>query len=217
MATFSTLAFRLCKASKTSNFPLILSRTQEILAAALGYGTFAALQAQSQLCVSFNDTAHVLIDQKTLKKRLGGFNLAQHLLQVVELIKATMEAGIPGLKVHENSSDFEDFVRTAMESAVFDDPDVSGMVADMNCTWCDEFYTEWEFELNDTLPPVGSLLVFDVPGQFSMEIDEDRPYTGHGGSFTVNMSMLRTDKRCFGDIEFVVTQYQPLHHDYATD
>ena len=217
MATVPSIAFNLRTASKTSNFPFGLGHAQQILAAALGYGSLAALQAEPNSQHFLDDTQHVVIDQDTLVQRLAGFQLDQYLTDIVNLIKATLEFEIPGLKVHRWLSDFDEQVRIEMENAVSNAPDVSGLVGDMGLTWCTEFYPEWEeFEIHDTLPPIGSLLDFNVPGHMSYELNEDRGYTGHGVAFTVAMFMLRTAKRCFGPLEFEVVKAKKLHYDDET-
>jgi hypothetical protein len=102
--------------------------------------------------------------------------------------------------MHTSGPDFYDYLHDHLQAAVQHNSTVASRIGDMNVDGIAELYTPFDFALTD-LPSIGDTLIIPVSGFIRMEIDRERPYTGHQVDVEVDVSMVRLGRRLIGDLD----------------
>ncbi|SDW85828.1 hypothetical protein [Lysobacter enzymogenes] len=187
MANLSTIAFQVRASLGTSGLKLTHANVLELLAASLGYGTYAALKLDKSIRADeiFTVEDHVVLQSELLLKRLQKLSVDQAGAQVVgEVIwnffnLAVKEEG-GTCRFHASMEDFEDFIFQDVQDRAMVDDDVNDAYNETNA-YIDEFYTDsYEYE---PLLDADNEWVLVASGSHTGDVDPDRPYSGHTGSF----------------------------------
>jgi hypothetical protein len=199
MINISTVSVQARKALRSSGVNLSQTTALELLATLLGYGTYAALKLDRTLDPSgmFAEADHVVLQSSALPARMAKLGLGAENAQA--LVAAVMDAcneageheGNP-CRFHASMGDFQDFVFEDVQTRAVSDDAVSSAYAETNA-YIDEFYTE-DYEYGPlTEADVEWTLV--ASGSHTGEVDTERPYSGHAGTFTATYTF-RKEGRC---------------------
>ncbi|ATE70787.1 hypothetical protein [Lysobacter capsici] len=187
MANLSTIAFQVRASLGTYGLKLTHANVLELLAASLGYGTYAALKLDKSIRADeiFTVEDHVVLQSELLLKRLQKLGVDQGHGQLVgEAIWNSFNLAVKeegrACRFHSTMDDFKDFIFEDVEQRAMSDGDVSDAYAGTNA-FMDEFYTDgYEYE---PLLDADNEWVLVASGSHTGDVDPDRPYSGHAGSF----------------------------------
>ena len=177
----SDLAHSLRKTSAAAAVPVPLGHAQQLIAAALGYRTFAAYQAAqatTQEPASLTDVHHVVLDEDLLDQRASELGAAPPPDRLHELIETAFRERAPHTRIHASYAAFENYLRQHVDQVVIDDDDVNSEMANANYDGVDEVYFDFEVEFEKV--PVGGALDIDLDGHVGLGIDTERPYAVSG-------------------------------------
>ena len=110
----SDLAHSLRKNSAAAAVPVPLGHAQQLIAAALGYRTFAAYQAAqatTQEPASLTDVHHVVLDEDLLDQRASELGAAPPPDRLHELIETAFRERAPHTRIHASYAAFENYLR----------------------------------------------------------------------------------------------------------
>lgn len=203
----SDLAHSVRKNSTSAGVPVQLGHAQQLVAAALGYKSFAAYQAAqgaAQEPPHLDDVHHVVLDYDMLDERAGELGAAPAPSQLRELIGDAFKVRAPHALIHASHASFDTYVREHVDQVVIEDGDVNSEMAGANYDGIDEVYFDFEVESNTI--PVGSTLDIDLDGHVGLGIDTERPYSGHIVNVEGTLSVARSGRRCFGSVDCEVTK-----------
>lgn len=203
----SDLAHSVRKNSAAAAVPVPLGHAQQLVAAALGYKTFAAYQAAqvtTQEPASLTDVYHVVLDEDLLEQRADELGVAPSLDGLYALIDKAFRERARHTHIHASLSAFEDYLRERVDQVVIDDEDVNSEMANANYDGIDEIYFDFEVELEKV--PVGGALNIDLDGHVGLGIDTERPYAGHIVNVEGTLSVDRLGRQCYGAVECQVTK-----------
>lgn len=199
MINISTVAFQVRNVLRSSGVNFSHANTLELVAALLGYGTYAALKLDPDIDPDemFPAADHVVLQLPALSKRIVKLGLDEgHAKAVGKAVVdacglAVEEEGNP-CRFHASMDDFQDFIFEDIQTRAASDSEVSSAYAGTNA-YIDEFYTDdYEFE---PLVDANEEWTLVASGSHTGEIDPDRPYSGHAGSFTATYTFQK-DGRC---------------------
>lgn len=199
MIKFSTVAFEARKTLRESGYSVQHTTVLELVAALLGYGTYAALNTDPTQDADelFPDAEHVVFQRDKLDKRLEELKLGdlpggEVAQAVLDACRKTWEGEGEATRFHVSMEEFESFIAEDLEGRAVVDDDVLNAYADTNAS-PDEFYTNrCEFE---PLVDANGDWVLVAHGEHTGNIDPDRMYSGHAGEFTA-MYTFEKDGRC---------------------
>lgn len=199
MINISTVAFQARNALRSSGGTFSHANTLELVAALLGYGTYAALKLDPDVDPDdmFPAADHVVLQLPALSKRIVKLGLDEGHAKavgkaVVDACRLAVEEEDNPCRFHASMEDFQDFIFEDVQTRAVGDSDVSSAYAETNA-YIDEFYTDdYEFE---PLVDADEEWTLVASGSHTGEIDPDRPYSGHAGSFTATYTFQK-DGRC---------------------
>ncbi|XNX73585.1 hypothetical protein ACL5HQ_11325 [Stenotrophomonas maltophilia] len=210
MIKISTVAYQARFALRSRGILIVHANTLELVAASIGYGTYAALKLDASLEVEdlFPEAEHVVLQADAVKQRLKDLGQDEQMANAVSL--AIRDAFAQNVKSEENPchfyasmDDFRDFIFQDVQEQAAGDSNVADAYAETNA-YIDEFYTnDYEFE---PLAKTNEQWTLLASGSHTGELDEDRPYSGHAGNFTAIYTFMK-DGRCglvLLDLEFCV-------------
>lgn len=203
----SDLAHSVRKNSAAAAVPVPLGHAQQLVAAALGYKTFAAYQAAqatAQEPASLTAVRHVVLDNDTLDQRAGELGVTPPPDRLHELIDTAFRERAPHTRIHASYAAVEDYLREHVAQVVIDDNDVNSEMANANYDGIDEVYFDFEVEFEKV--PVGGVLDIDLDGHVGLGIDTERPYAGHVVNVEGTLSVERLGRHCFGEVDCQVTK-----------
>lgn len=213
----SDLAHSVRKNSAAAAVPVPLGHAQQLVAAALGYKTFAAYQAAqatAQEPASLTAVHHVVLDEDLLDQRAGELRVAPTPDRLHALIDAAFRERAPHTRIHASYAAFEDYLRQHVDQVVMEDDDVNSEMANANYDGVDEVYFDFEVEFEKV--PVGGALDIDLDGHVGLGIDTERPYAGHIVNVEGTLSVERLGHHCFGAVDCQVTKAD-LDTDWGDD
>ncbi|KAB7766080.1 hypothetical protein CEK69_16150 [Xanthomonas sp. LMG 12462] len=202
----SDLAHSIRKNSAAAAVPVPLGHAQQLVAAALGYKTFAAYQAaqaSAQEASSLTIVHHVVLDEDLLHQRASELGAAPPPDRLHELIQTAFRERAPHTRIHASYAAFEDYLRQHVDQVVIDDNDVNSEMANANYDGVDEVYFDFEVEFEKV--PIGGALDIDLDGHVGLGIDTERPYAGHIVNVEGTLSVQRLGRHCFGSVDCQVT------------
>lgn len=199
MINISTVAFLARNVLRSSGVNFSQTTALELVAALLGYGTYAALKLDLGVDAEemFVTADHVVLQPPALSKRMRKLDLDQGHAQavgkaVVDACRRAVEEEDNPCRFHASMEDFQDFIFEDVQTRAVGDSDVSSAYAETNA-YIDEFYTDdYEYE---PLVDADEEWTLVASGSHTGEIDPDRPYSGHAGSFTATYTFQK-EGRC---------------------
>ena len=216
MINISTIAFQARNAMRPSGVDFSHTTALELVAALLGYGTYAALKLDREVDPDdmFSEADHVVLQLPALSKRMVKLGLDEGhakavAKEVAGMCRVAVEKEDNPCRFHISMDDFQDFIFEDVQTRAFDDGDVSSAYAGTNAG-IDEFYTD-NYEYESLVDAEGEWTLV-ASGSHTGEIDQDRPYSGHAGSFTATYTFQK-EGRC-GLIETDVDFGLDFDRDY---
>ena len=199
MIKISTVAFEARKTLRESGHNIPHAPTLELVAALLGYGTYAALNTDPNEDVNemFPHAEHVVFQRDKLEARLEELKMADvpagEVAQAVQhACRKMWEGEGSATRFHASMGDFHDHITEDIDYRAVVDDDVLTAYADTNAS-PDEFYSE-EFE-HESMVDAHDDWVLVAHGEHNGAVDPDRPYSGHAGLFTATYTFDK-DGRC---------------------
>jgi hypothetical protein len=201
MVDLSALAYAVRKhcAAQGINFPI--GHAHQLLAAAFGHGTLAALQASPDVN-TLADAAFLVIDGQRVDTRATELGLApsEVLIEVVmSVLRDTLSAS-----VHRNADSFVDALQTFVDDRTVNDGRVEGEMAMTNGD-LDEIYMPldlWsEVDLDN-----GEHVATDIVGHVSVRQHPDRVFWGDHIDVEATLALDRVGKRLFANAQLEVTR-----------
>lgn len=177
----SSLAYAIRKASENTPQPLKHGHAQQLVAAALGYGTLAAHQASvaEHAESEFLDVAaHAVLDEELLVVRAAELSLPHSEAALVGLIRQAFQAELPRMTLHPTDDALSDALRDFVDDAVYNHERTGGEMAATNNVGLGEVYLPLDVTMAE-LPPCGEVFELEIRGHVSMKPDIERPYSGH--------------------------------------
>jgi hypothetical protein len=175
---------------------------QQLLAALLGYRNHAAYQAAVKAGIeveSLEDARHILSDGEMFERRAQDLDCLPDIGPIGASISKALKKAFPGVALHESVQDLADDIRLDVETDIGDSSEFSGVQAETNggMPWFDlEF--EATSDLQDDASDTWSL---DVSGSATLELDEDRVYSGHEMTVSAQVVFSRLGRRVLGAYE----------------
>ena len=198
MIYLSTVAFRARNALRSSGVNLSQGNALELVAALLGYGTYAALKLDPAVDANemFVEADHVVFQSNALSKRMQKLGLDQNYAlavgkAVVDACRLAVEEDYNPCRFHACMEDFKDFVFEDVQTRAFDDSDVSSAYAETNA-YIDEFYTD-DYGYGPLIDTQEEWTLV-ASGSHTGEVDTERPYSGHAGSFTATYTFRKVGR-----------------------
>lgn len=195
--TFSMIAFAVRNASRTAFTPVSLSYAQQLAAAALGYDSLAAYQASGETQTTFDGPNHYVLDGDRMSLRAHQLGLPQNGAHWLPLVALAIGHCLPGAQFHDSEFAVDEYLHRMVEDAVLRDDDVNSAMSQTNNDGVGEVYLPiQEFHLGE-LPPPGEGLDLSFGGHVSMDIDTERPYSGHRIPVQVALWLEAKGRVCF--------------------
>jgi len=211
------LAHSLRKNTANSAVPILLSRGQQLVCAALGHKSLASLQAAQAAKrepQSLDDLAHVVPDYELLGERAEELGLAIPEDRLRTLVETAFKERLPETQVHRYFSDLAMAVQADMHEAVISDESVNSAMNNANYAGIDEVYFEEEVDPDEAT--LDEPLTTTILGHVGLGVDAERPYAGHLVHFEVAMTLARCGRRCFEKPEIEVLS-SGLDYDWGDD
>lgn len=194
MANISAISFAVRTASNASAHPIKLSHAQQLVVAALGYKSLAAFQASPLEAPTLDDAAHFVLDGELLEERIHELGLPNSFPEVAMFVKTAFAKRLPRARLHETVDDLHYYVTTLVDDQVLNDDVVSGEIASTNGDGIDEIYIPIDDIDLKALPPPGQSFEQELEGHITMNIDTERPYSGHKIVVRATLAFERTGK-----------------------
>jgi YozE SAM-like fold len=193
----SSIAFAIRAESARSPHPLKLSQAQQCLVAALGYKTLASYQSSTEESATLDEATHVILDVGMLVERSESLDLPHDEETLVLFVAGALKAKIPRIQVHTSLDKFEDTLREKVNDVVLNHEETSGAMAVTNNDGIDEIYLPLSVEWDD-IPFDGETLDIEIDGHITMEIDIERPYSGHRIEVNATLILSRIGRSIVG-------------------
>lgn len=216
MVKVSSIAYAVRTASKSTLFPIKLGHAHQLVAAALGYKSFAALQFSEPDATIADDANHFILDLDLLSDRAQQLNLNNSLSDLESFIKSGITQFSSHSKFYVSMDDFlYPHVSDIVNDTALNDERTSSQIGLTNGDGVEEIYIPIDLEL-DELPSLGQHLDLDLEGHISMGIDSERPYSGHKIFVRVSLMLKRTGKINFAEPKCELTDVY-LDMDWGGD
>lgn len=201
MAIITEIAFAIRKQGSSFIKPPIslnLGHAQQLVAAALGYGSLAAYQVSEYETSTFEDTAHIVLDGESIAERANELKLSVQYSELAIAVAQSFKECLPNVRLHQSVASLDDYIRKLVDRSVVNNGDVAGEMALTNGDGLNEIYLPVEdFDFN-VLPP-NQPIDQEIGGHVSMNIDAERPYSGHKIHVEALLTLRRTGKLCIAE------------------
>lgn len=179
MVNIQRISYAVHTVSKSASFPIKLSHAQQLVAAALGYKSLAAYQKSLLEASCLKDTAHFVLDGELLTDRAQQLGLPYQSHDLTVLIRRGFKACLPNADIHQSMDELYNYITNLVEDQVLNDSSVSGEISTTNGDGVDEVYIPVDEFVMEALPPLGQPFNIELDGHVAMNIDDERPYSGH--------------------------------------
>lgn len=174
---FSSLAFVVHQSLMASDVSISLGHTQQLLAASLGYGSLAAIQASTEDAPGIAGANFVILDVAGLSARAASLGYGAVSDQITKAIAAAIKSDPEPPAVFLTPQDFiEDVVVPFANDTVMDHDAVSDAAANTNA-YFDVAYLE-ATEPDEALKDCREFWEIPVEGNVGMDQDPDKPFSG---------------------------------------
>lgn len=165
-------------AAPTTSQPIKLSYTQQLCAAALGYGSLAAYQADDHEATDLAAAVHVVLDMDAVVDRAAELKLPHGKTELVSLMRSAFEERLPESSVHDSFDKLETCLLDNLQTLALNDERTSGAMASTNNDGIGEIYLPLIVPWDEVCASDGVVEV-KIDGHINMELDNERPYSGH--------------------------------------
>ena len=210
--SYSTLAKQIQIGLQTAGHKLALTHSQQLLAAALGYYTHAAMKASKEEAAGGLAAAKIVVlDVPTTISRCASLQISHLSLQVLDVITRTLRADPSNPKVFSNWQQFlDEFAEPTIAAESVESDGTYEAMAETNAIFDDP--GEIEFPGYNPAPTTSSALptplsvsacggFLEIPfvGTITGESDEDRMYSGHILNIEGIARIEKVGRRCLLD------------------
>lgn len=203
--TISAIAYAIRTATVTSATPVKMGHSNQLVAAAFGHKSFASYQAANE-DDALDAATHIVLDANLLEQRAKELGILLEKQQLVTLVGAAIRGNIGSEQhFHDDADDFQAALEADLETAVSEDDQVSGEMASSNNDGIG--WVSLPIDLSELMASglSGEVCVAHVQGTVTLNVDTERPYSGHEIGVSVDVEIDRLGSRCFGDPYFDVT------------
>ena len=205
-----TLAHSFRQLSKDTDHPISLGHASQLAASCFGYKSLASYQAAQKASREPNDLeqiGHLVIDKAVFETRVVDLKITAPSSLLLSLLDAAMEESIPDIMRHHSFDDLEIHLNGQLFETAYNSDTFSQVVAQTNTNGIGSS----SFDLSDIgfhLLPCNQEKQIDIKGYIQMEIDEERPYSGHQIDLVSTLSITRLGVNSFTyeDIEIKYAQ-----------
>lgn len=174
---FGSLAFVIRQNLVASGVSISLGHTQQLLAASLGYGSLAAIQASTEEDPGIAGADFVILDVAGLSARAASLGYGAASDQIADAIAAAIKSDPEAPAVFLTPLDFiEDVVVRFANDTVMDHDAVSDAAANTNA-YFEGAYLE-ATEPDQSLTNSREFWEIPVEGNVGMDQDPDKPFSG---------------------------------------
>jgi len=174
---FSSLAFVVRQNLVASGVSISLGHTQQLLAASLGYGSLAAIQASTEEVPGLEGADFVILDIAGLTARAASLGLGSVSDQITGAVVSAIRSDPEPPAVFLTPLDFiEDVAGRFANDTVMDHDAVSDAAANTNA-YFDGAYLE-ATEPEEALKDSREFWEIPVEGNVGMDQDPDKPFSG---------------------------------------
>ncbi len=194
MVTITQIAFAIRAETQSTSTPIKnLGHAQQLVAAALGYKSYAAYQASTLELSALDYTAHIVLDAENLAERTHELKLPIPASALTIAVTQSFKKCLPNIHLHDSIDSLDNYIRTLVDTTVVNDEAVSAEMAMTNGDGVDEIYMSVDDFDFDLLPP-DEPIDQEISGHVSMDIDTERPYSGHKIHVQATLTLERTGK-----------------------
>ncbi|MGX9729647.1 hypothetical protein ACWYXO_03315 [Janthinobacterium aestuarii] len=208
---FGALAYSLRAASQIRGKAIKLGHAQQLLAAALGYGSLAGYQhniAAGCEPEQIASNCNLVLDLSFLCMRSDELELDFDDVTLVELVSAAFSEQLRRAGVYDSDDAFFNKLHDTVQQVVLNDENVSNHTANMNTDGISEIYMPFDFSFSE-LRDVGERFEVEIVGHLSMNPDEERPYYGDTVNVSAELSMERAGRRLITDVSVKILSVEP--------
>lgn len=174
---FSSLAFVARQNLVASGVSISLGHTQQLLAASLGYGSLAAIQASTEEAPGIAGADFVILDVVGLSGRAASLGYGAVSDQITDAIASAIKNDPEPPTVFLNPLDFiEDIAGQYANDTVFDHDAVSSAAAETNAYFDGACLEATEPE--EALKDCREFWEIPVEGNVDMDQDPEKPFSG---------------------------------------
>lgn len=174
---FSSLAFAVRQNIVASGASISLGHAQQLLAASLGYGSLAAIQASTEEAPGIVGADFVILDVAGLSARAASLGYGAALDQIIDVIATTIKNDPEPPLVFLTPLDFiEDVAGQFANDTVMDHDAVSSAAAETNA-YFDAAYLE-ATEPDEALKDCREFWEIPIEGNIGLDQDPDKPFSG---------------------------------------
>lgn len=194
---YSRVAYTLKQKAQAAERQLPLNHAQQLTAAALGYKTLASLQAASDIGDYLDAMRHLVLSRDPILKRAGELGLdVQEGDGLMQWIHDAFKEHLPRLTVHSTLAALENHLQRYVDQRLLDK--ASGELASTNGDGIDEIYLPFDFSLED-LPDPDEEHALEISGHITVELDTERPYSGHKVEVEASLLLTRVCRQGIAD------------------
>lgn len=176
-SNFSSLAFAVHQNLVASGVSISLGHTQQLLAASLGYGSLAAIQASTEEAPGLAGADYVILDVAGLSARAASLGYGAASDQITDVIATAIKNDPEPPAVFLTPLDFiEDVAGQFANDTVLDHDAVSDAAANTNAYFEDAYLEATEPE--EALKECREFWEIPVAGNVGMNQDPDKPFSG---------------------------------------
>jgi len=190
----------ICHALRTTSGKRIpLGHLHELLAAALGYKSYAAYKASAEEAPSFDGAQHVVLDVELLTERLGqlGYVAPAASESMIAAIGLAFQSHLPSTKVHRVADDIKDYLQDDVADGIENSGQYSGEIAITNATGGD---FDLEFDLPASIEEALPTWVVHATGTSSLDQDPDSVHHGDVIDVSAMVSFMKLGRRVLGEM-----------------
>lgn len=183
----------------TSGQRIPLGHLHEVLAAALGYKSYAAYKASGEEAPSFEGAQHIVLDVDLLTARLGqlGYVTSAAAEAMTDAIELAFQSKLPSAKVHRVVDDIKDHLHSDVAEGIENSGEYSAEVAMTNTTGGD---FDLEFDLAAPIEHASHTWVVTAAGTSSLDQDPDNVHHGDVIDVSATVSFTKLGRRVLGEM-----------------
>jgi len=203
----TSLTHSLRQALTADGMNVSLGHTHQLLAAALGYKSLAALQAAIDEPETFDPVRYWMVQTEQLKSRVESLGISIDMASFIGNL-AAVAGDLYGMEVYSALAELEENIGIEAQDVAGDDDKVSTQMANTNCTGPFIPYLESSESLSEPLPDSGEEILLQFEGSVQGDHDEDRPFSGDTVDVKVEARLPMLGRRLSGAPSFKVTEAQ---------
>ena len=184
----------------TSGGAFKLSHLHEVLAAALGYKSYAAYKASTEEASLFDGAQHIVTDGELLAKRMATLGHAdpESADAMEDAIKRAFQTRLPNVKVHSDLDDLKSEIYADVVDAIENSGSYSGEIAMTNA-----YGGDFDVEMEEVCPiqTYQKEWTLSASGTSTLEQDPDNVYHGHVIDVTARAVFQKLGRRVLGEMD----------------